>query len=158
MTDEFRPGMRASHRDRELTATQLRGHATVGRLTLTELDERLAGAYAAKTMGDLRKLTCDLPLLADEPASAMAARTLPATREQRRSGRAPRRGRQYSVDRAARGGYLSVSLMSLVIWLAVGVGGGDWYPWWLWVAGPLGAVMLGREVRTRIGASRPPGS
>jgi hypothetical protein len=157
MTDEFRPGIRASDRDRELTAAQLRRHATVGRITLAELDERLAGAYAAKTMGDLRKLTGDLPLLADEPAAA-AARTLPATREQRRSGRAPRRGRQYSVDRAAWGGYLSVSLMSLVIWLAVGVGAGSWYPWWLWVAGPLGAVMLGREVRTRIGAPRPPGS
>jgi hypothetical protein len=156
MTDEVRPGMRASDLDREATAAQLRAHATVGRLTLAELDERLADAYAAKTMGDLRKLTSDLPLLADATATSVSTTKALPTRQQRRSGRVERRGGLPGGDRAVWGSYLSVSLMSFVIWLAVGVGGGEWYPWWLWVAGPFGALMLAREVRTRLGAPRPP--
>jgi hypothetical protein len=54
--------IRASDVDREAVVTTLREAYTAGRLTLDEFDERMAGAYAAKTWGDLRALTADLPV------------------------------------------------------------------------------------------------
>lgn len=54
--------MRASDDDRERTVTVLREAFGEGRLTLDEFDERTSAAYAAKTWGELRKLTEDLPV------------------------------------------------------------------------------------------------
>jgi Domain of unknown function (DUF1707)/Cell wall-active antibiotics response 4TMS YvqF len=53
--------LRVSDHDREQVAELLRQAAGDGRLTLDELDDRLAQAYAAKTFGDLEPLTDDLP-------------------------------------------------------------------------------------------------
>src|SRR5690349_19627599 len=52
---------RASDADRESVVTDLRTHAAEGRLTVEELEERIDGAYAAKTRRDLVTLTTDLP-------------------------------------------------------------------------------------------------
>jgi hypothetical protein len=52
--------LRASDAERERTADQLRHAAGEGRLTVDELDERLAAAYAARTRGDLQALTADV--------------------------------------------------------------------------------------------------
>jgi hypothetical protein len=54
-------GIRASDHDREGTVEVLREAYTAGRLDLDEFDERTTAAYAAKTWGDLRGLTADLP-------------------------------------------------------------------------------------------------
>jgi hypothetical protein len=54
--------MRASDDDRERTVTVLRDAYGEGRLTLDEFDERTSAAYAAKTWGELRQLTEDLPV------------------------------------------------------------------------------------------------
>jgi hypothetical protein len=54
-------GIRASDHDRESTVEVLREAYTAGRLNLDEFDERTSTAYAAKTWGDLRELTADLP-------------------------------------------------------------------------------------------------
>ena len=54
-------GMRASDHDREGTVEVLREAYTAGRLDLDEFDQRTTTAYAAKTWGDLRELTADLP-------------------------------------------------------------------------------------------------
>lgn len=54
--------MRASDEDRQRVVDALQEQAGQGRLTLTEFDERSASAYAATTLGDLRKLTRDLPV------------------------------------------------------------------------------------------------
>ena len=56
--------MRVSDADREQVAERLREHFAAGRLTSEELDERLAAALNAKTVGDLRSVMADLP----EPA------------------------------------------------------------------------------------------
>lgn len=56
--------MRVSDADREQVAERLRENFAAGRLTSEELDERLAAALSAKTVGDLRALMTDLP----EPA------------------------------------------------------------------------------------------
>lgn len=53
--------LRVSDGDREQAAEVLRRAAGDGRLTLDELDERLAAAYAAKTYADLEAVTSDLP-------------------------------------------------------------------------------------------------
>jgi hypothetical protein len=53
--------LRASDADRERTVVRLRRHATEGRLTMDELDERCERAYAARTVGDLAALVADLP-------------------------------------------------------------------------------------------------
>jgi DUF1707 SHOCT-like domain len=55
--------IRAADEDRERVATALRTHCEAGRLSIDELEERLAAAYAAKTLGDLDPLMADLPAL-----------------------------------------------------------------------------------------------
>lgn len=55
-------GIRASDHDRESAVEVLRDAYTAGRLNLDEFDERTTTAYAAKTWGDLRALTSDLPV------------------------------------------------------------------------------------------------
>src|SRR5947207_338555 len=54
--------MRASDADRERVAEVLRQAAADGRLDLTELDERLAVVYAARTYAELEPVTADLPV------------------------------------------------------------------------------------------------
>ena len=56
-----RKDVRASDRDRENVAEQLRLAAGDGRLDFDELDERLGAAYGAKTYGELEPLVADLP-------------------------------------------------------------------------------------------------
>lgn len=53
--------LRCSDVDRERVAEALRQAAADGRLTLTELEERLDAAFKARTYGDLRPITRDLP-------------------------------------------------------------------------------------------------
>ena len=55
------PDLRISDADRERVAERLRDAAGEGRLTMEELDERLDGAYAARTGTDLAPLIADLP-------------------------------------------------------------------------------------------------
>jgi hypothetical protein len=81
--------IRASDSDREVVVAALRDAYTAGRITMDEFDERMSAAYAAKTWGDLRKLTIDLPsqpiLGGDVPgrrfASAMAPDRQPSDRQ-----------------------------------------------------------------------------
>lgn len=63
--------------DREATAERLRSAVAEGRIDLAELDERLEQVYRARTYGELRAVTADLP--APTPAaSAIAATTAAA--------------------------------------------------------------------------------
>ncbi|MGH3159009.1 MAG: DUF1707 SHOCT-like domain-containing protein [Streptosporangiaceae bacterium] len=55
-------GMRASDSDREKVVEVLGSAYTEGRLSLDEFDDRTTAAYAAKTWGELRTLTGDLPV------------------------------------------------------------------------------------------------
>lgn len=59
----YDPGrMRISDKDRNAVAEVLREAAGEGRIDLTELDQRLEAAYAAKTYADLVPITADLPV------------------------------------------------------------------------------------------------
>ncbi len=53
-------GLRASDAEREHTAGLLRSAAGDGRLAISELEERLQTAWAARTQGELVGLTDDL--------------------------------------------------------------------------------------------------
>jgi hypothetical protein len=53
--------LRASDDDRERQAEIIRQAASEGRLTLTELDDRLEQVYSAKTYAELAVVTRDLP-------------------------------------------------------------------------------------------------
>jgi hypothetical protein len=74
--------LRVSDADREQAAEVLRTAAGDGRITFDELDERLSAAYAAKTYGDLARVTADLPGpgLEPPPPVAPAPGTFPAAR------------------------------------------------------------------------------
>ncbi|MDJ1131046.1 DUF1707 SHOCT-like domain-containing protein [Streptomyces iconiensis] len=60
MTEEL-PEIRASDAEREQTAEVLRDALAEGRLGMDEFQERLDGAYEARTHGQLVKLVRDLP-------------------------------------------------------------------------------------------------
>jgi hypothetical protein len=62
--------MRVSNDDRERVARILHDSMAEGRLTVTELEERLDKVYAAKTFGELEPVVRDLP--AGNQASAVA--------------------------------------------------------------------------------------
>lgn len=139
------PRIRASDADRDRTAALLREHHAAGRLTMEEFHERLDQAYAAKTLGELDELLADLPGidLYELPDAAL-----------RRGRRTPPGGyplpwlvaptavsRFSPAWKAAWGGWFSVSLLCFVIWLLSGHPGNLWF---LWVAGPWGALLLGR--------------
>jgi hypothetical protein len=69
--------IRASDQDRDSAAELLIEAYAVGRLSREELDERAAAAYSAKTWGELRDLTADLPPPAAStgfPAESAASR------------------------------------------------------------------------------------
>lgn len=80
-------GIRASDSDRENVVEILRDAYSTGRLTMAEFDERTTAAFAARTWGELRKLTADLPQQAklelshpepDRSAAPNPPRPLPA--------------------------------------------------------------------------------
>jgi Domain of unknown function (DUF1707) len=143
------PRIRASDDDRDRTATLLREHHAAGRLTPEEFNERLDKTFAAKTTGDLDALLSDLPSIdlyrlpghglsrgqppgSSSPLAAMAS-----------SGMASRpHGRLSPGWQAAWGSWLTVSTVLVVLWALSGMG----YPWFAWVAGPWGAVMLARWI------------
>lgn len=56
-----RPSLLASHADRERAVDVLRAGFAEGRLRREEFEERVARAYAARTVGELALLVADLP-------------------------------------------------------------------------------------------------
>jgi len=70
MSDE----LLASDADRERAVARLRDASAEGRLTLDELVDRTGSAYAARTHGDLERVTAGLPA-ATAPSSPSAARS-----------------------------------------------------------------------------------
>jgi len=79
-------GLRASDADRERTVDFLRAQQAVGRLTVDELEERSAAAWAAVEVADLEALTADLPAQSPAPTPAPSP-PAPARRLPRAAGR-----------------------------------------------------------------------
>lgn len=128
-------GMRAGDADRERVVERLRRAQSEGRLDLYEFDERTRRAWAAQTYDDLAVLVDDLPAERPRPAAGAPERPVPC---------APDRG-------GVVGAWLVASLVNLVIWAMVSLSSGEAvYPWWIWVAGPWGAVLLAGWISGRV--------
>jgi len=104
--------MRASDADREALTARLRDHYAEGRLTQDELDERVSAALSAKTFGELRSLTTDLPGAAAVP---------PHTAARPSWGGPPPWRRHYHHHRRP-----PVPLIMLIALLVVLASGGSW--------------------------------
>jgi|SRR5437868_1422866 len=132
------PDIRASDADRDRVAASLREHCGVGRISMDEMNERLDLVYQAKTLGQLEDITSDLPEedLHQLPVPA-SQRKGTASVEPRPKGALYQRG-----SRAMWATWAMASGINLTIWLALALTGNVVYPWWIWVAGPWGAVIL----------------
>lgn len=131
---EVEPGsVRAGHADREQVVARLNTAFAEGRLDVGELDERVAAAYAAKTLGEL------VPLTADLPAPHRAAPGTPARREAAAvPARAEASGRWVPV-----GAMVGVFLINVLIWGVIALAGSDApYFWPVWLLIPLGLAVL----------------
>jgi hypothetical protein len=117
--------MRAGHADREKVLDRLRRAHVEGRLDDAEFDERITATLAARTYGELAELTVDLPPV---PAPGAVDLSVPDPDGEFRSGVAA---------------WGAASVTTMVIWAIISVASGTAiYPWFLWVAGPWGIVLL----------------
>jgi len=113
--------IRASDADREVVVAALRDAYTAGRLTMEEFDERTSAAYAARTWGELRKLTVDLPAQPILGADVPGRRWSPAQLEDGQSpaqlpSHPPRHNLPPRLPRRSSGRPV-VMLVPLAIWL-----------------------------------------
>jgi len=135
------PDMRASDRDRDEYAEILRENYAQGRLTQEELNERLDAVYATRTLGGLQRLTADLP------AQDLYDLPLPAAKSSVPTARTPGELEQRRSLQAGWVAWGTVNLITLSVWLvSCVVTGSLMTPWFLWVAGPWGAVLLARTL------------
>ena len=138
-----REQMRAADADRHQVADRLRAALEEGRLDLTEYDERLQGAYAAKTYGDLDRLLTDLPTAAPVVPSPPPAS--PAVTGQQSS--IEQGGLTRAWLRHVWAPWIKTGAWLTVIWLMAFVFAGDSVLYWpAWVLGPWGVVLLVRTV------------
>ena len=135
MSEVEHSAMRAGNADRERVVARLNEAFGEGRLDVAELDERVAAAYAAKTLGDLVPLTADLPTPYQSPPVPAPRRAAPAPAPEDRDG---------GPDLGAVRIFLGVFLVNVLIWAAVSVGSGDLaYFWPVWTAIPLVFAAVG---------------
>jgi hypothetical protein len=132
--------LRASDADRQAMVDRLRRAHDEGRLDLAEYDERVRTAYAARTYAELARLTADLP--APPPRPPVPGHSHPlAARGARPAAR--RRDVGGLVWRIVGSAWFSASLVNVLIWGIICLSTASWvYPWWIWVAGPWGAVLV----------------
>ncbi|MBB4958226.1 DUF1707 SHOCT-like domain-containing protein [Micromonospora polyrhachis] len=136
-----RDEMRAADSDRTAAADRLRNALDEGRLDLSEYDERLQRAYAAKTYGELNALLVDLP----ETVPTQRAQLLPAGERPvvvpEEQVRFPGATRRWLVE--TWGTYFGAMTITTAVWGASSLSTGETlYYWPVWVAGPWGAVLV----------------
>lgn len=127
--------VRVGDDDRTRTANLLGLALTQGYLDLAAYEQRMESAYTAQTTAELHFLTADLPV-------AALRRNDPARQAQRR--RAARRSVQWHLA-----GYLTMVVVVLTVWLAVGLTAGSWYFWPIWPILGAGLGLLGHAVPMR---------
>jgi hypothetical protein len=140
------PNLRASDADRERAVNLLREHHAEGRLDMEEFHERLNGAYASKTIGELDALLADLPAIDLYRLPSAGLRPAPGgsgVPARRPGGTVARRGAQWPA-------WVGVTSALTVVWLIVSVaagGGAAWLVWFLVIAIPwtIATVILRRR-------------
>jgi hypothetical protein len=130
VTDPVRPDeLRVSDAERALVQERLRRAVGDGQIDLHEFDVRVQSAWSARTRGDLVRVTADLP----EPPPAPVP---------------PGRRQVFTDDDAGTAMRVLTIIwacavaINVVIWATVSLATADFlHPWWLYVAGPPGAVL-----------------
>jgi hypothetical protein len=127
VTEPLRPeDIRASDVDRKATQDRLHWAHAEGLISLEEFDSRVRAAWDAKTRGELAMVSADLPTQ--------------STSKQVKGAFAPNAGGV--AMRVLFTIWLTASVLNLVIWGLLVLTLGEWvHPWWVWVAGPPGAVL-----------------
>jgi hypothetical protein len=121
---------RVSDVERAAVQERLREAVGAGQLDLHEFDQRVTTAWAARTRGELRRVTADLPEVPPTPPAPPPA---------------PRR--QIFSDDAGGTTLKVLSIIwacafsiNVVVWFLVSVTGGLTHPWFIWML-PSGAVL-----------------
>ena len=130
MSNPVRPAdLRVSDAERAVVQERLRRAVGDGQLDLDEFDVRVQSTWASKTRGDLARVTADLPA-PPRPAPPPAARGA------------------FSHDDAGTAMRVMTIIwacavaLNFVVWATVSLATSDFlHPWWLYVAGPPGAVL-----------------
>ena len=143
MNEPVRPeDMRVSDADRTFVQDRLRRAHEIGQLDLHEFDERVRAAWAARTRGELSAVVADLPM----PPPARPAPPHGGAIFARTPG-----GVAMQVLTII---WVSLTVVNATAWgIITATLGEPIYPWWLWVAGPPGAVLA---VLYAAGIGRPP--
>jgi hypothetical protein len=139
------PQLRASDDDRDRTASLLREHHAAGRLNVDEFQERLDATYEAKTIGQLQELLADLPSIDLYHLPEQSMRRNQQVTTSPSAVPAEHHSRLSAAWRHHWASWVSVNLLLFVIW---GIGAVTSHNlqglWFLWVAGPWGAILLSR--------------
>jgi hypothetical protein len=129
--------LRVGDAERDEVTTALHEHFAQGRLTRDELDERLTVTLSARTFGDLRTVTADLPGTVAVPSPGPSSGPMepaywgpgPYAGVWSRGGRGPRRGRPFGplllvavVVTALTGGWFVLPLLACV-WFTLALTG-----------------------------------
>lgn len=147
----------ASDSEREHTVAELSSAQVRGLLTLDELQSRTATAHQARTRGQLRRLTSDLPADVPTESSQIASRTAGPTASELHF-EPPREKNPTAIVAALhpRGMgpawtiWAAVSGANLLLWLLISVISAQGiYPWFIWVAGPWGFALLVHSLNSR---------
>jgi Domain of unknown function (DUF1707) len=133
--------LRVSDAERAVVQERLRRAVGDGQLDLHEFDVRVQSAWAARTRGELVRVTADLPEPPPPPA--------------------PPGRRQFFSDTDAGTAMRVLTIIAacavavnFAIWAIVSLTTGEFvHPWWLYVAAPPGAVL---GVLYAAGIGRPP--
>ena len=141
--------MRAGTHDRDACARVINEALVEGRISADEHDQRLSACYSAVTMGDLAKITADLPPLpptgaaqAAQPAAPVVAAGAPVATTAVSEAQ-PTPGSRAAI-KATWWSWLGVSVMMIVIWALSSYpwdDGGNYF-WPIWVIVPWGAANL----------------
>ncbi|MGY1653186.1 DUF1707 SHOCT-like domain-containing protein [Geodermatophilus sp. SYSU D01119] len=120
--------LRVSDVERAAVQERLRRAVGAGQLDLHEFDERLQAVWAARTRGELQRVTLDLPEPPPPPPPAPRHRVFSTTPGG-------------TAMRVLTTVWASIVAVNVVVWLLVSLGaGGPVYPWFIWLA-PSGAVL-----------------
>jgi len=133
--------VRAGDGDRQRTASLLGLALAQGYLEMAEYEQRLQTAFTAQTTAELRDLSADLPV-------ATLRRNDPERRAALR--RAARRSVQWHLA-----GYLTMVVIVLTVWLAVGLTAGAWYFWPIWPILGAGIGLLSHALPVRFAIPSP---
>ena len=120
--------LRVSDVERRTVQDRLHRAVGAGQLDLHEFDERVQAVWAARTRGELDRVTRDLPEPPPPPPPAPRHRVFSDTGGG-------------TAMRVLTTVWASVVAVNVVVWLLVSLGNGDpAYPWFIWLA-PSGAVL-----------------